>query len=837
MNTWEAAACVSDENGNLLFYTDGTTVWNVNGNIMPNGDSITGVLHNDWNHRITNSSMQGALIVPVPSYPYLYYIFSIIQSEATLHRGKLFYSVVNMSLNGGLGDVDVSQKGIFLDSQLYEGMTGIRGEDNNVWVVVHSNQGATFKVFEVGCSGVNHNPVLSTVGTAVTTTRLTSPIVASPDRRRIALANFSDSGGTGNLELYDFNPQNGVVSGAVSLSPWLTPLPLDTLTFYSCVFSPNSKVLYAHGTDHSGGRTIRTMLCQYDLTKTSVDDITRSRVLIDSCATSIMRLGPDGCIYLFKDEYNAIRQLERVRYPDSLGLACTYQSDLMLIAYSVGGFGTEVPIPYDPNPEPDTVNTYKKLLVCFSDTITLSGRPGTTYLWNTGSVSRYVTVDTGGIYWVLTSNNCGVYIDTFEVVTSSGPEIEMYARCTDQDSVMVIARYSFPQTINYTFQWTDNEDNVLRSSITAHADTFYGLSGSYLLYITPLVSGLDTVECMLNLPFTIDPVLPYATSFTIDTLLCQHQTYTIQNTSTGYLDTWYWNFGDGTTSNQQNPQHRFALPGRYRITLVGSNPIPCYDTFQKEVIVDSLGLVHFTTNKTELCSGDNIELTPSFTGNLTSVYWNLGDSNSFENIYAALQHAYDQAGVYPVTLTGKFRACPDTSFTDTVNIHALPLVYLGGDTAICLNGSSVILQNLEYNQGKHQYLWSTGSNSERIEVTHPGIYSLTLTSPYNCNNTETIEVKRDCYADIPNAFTPNGDGVNDYFFPRLLLTQGIAGFRMQIFNRWGVKVFETVGTDGRGWDGKMQGKEQPGGTYIYIIDAVFNNNRQERYKGNVTLIR
>src|SRR5690606_14999924 len=110
----------------------------------------------------------------------------------------------------------------------------------------------------------------------------------------------------------------------------------------------------------------------------------------------------------------------------------------------------------------------------------------------------------------------------------------------------------------------------------------------------------------------------------------------------------------------------------------------------------------------------------------------------------------------------------------------------------------------------YRQLWSTGDTSEILEVVHPGTYTLSVTTdPIGCTTTETIEIHKDCYIDIPNAFTPNGDGQNDYFFPRQLLTENISRFNMEVFNRWGQVVFETNRLDGRGWDGRLNGKQQP----------------------------
>ncbi len=117
-----------------------------------------------------------------------------------------------------------------------------------------------------------------------------------------------------------------------------------------------------------------------------------------------------------------------------------------------------------------------------------------------------------------------------------------------------------------------------------------------------------------------------------------------------------------------------------------------------------------------------------------------------------------------------------------------------------------------------------------------GFYPALSSMALGCSTTESIEVKKDCFVDIPNVFTPNGDGVNDYFFPRKLLSEGVKSFSMQVFSRWGEKVFETDRVDGRGWDGKGAGREQPAGVYVYIVELVFDGGRREQYEGNVTLI-
>ena len=106
-----------------------------------------------------------------------------------------------------------------------------------------------------------------------------------------------------------------------------------------------------------------------------------------------------------------------------------------------------------------------------------------------------------------------------------------------------------------------------------------------------------------------------------------------------------------------------------------------------------------------------------------------------------------------------------------------------------------------------------------------------------CPSSDSITVLNDCYMNLPNVFTPNGDGVNDFFFPRDYLTKGLTAFKMEIYNRWGEIIFSTTKTDGAGWDGKYNGIPQPEGVFIYKMDATFKDGVHEHHQGNFTLLR
>ena len=170
-----------------------------------------------------------------------------------------------------------------------------------------------------------------------------------------------------------------------------------------------------------------------------------------------------------------------------------------------------------------------------------------------------------------------------------------------------------------------------------------------------------------------------------------------------------------------------------------------------------------------------------------------------------------------------------------IQVDDNPLLNLGPDVEYCPGLTDPItLENIE---NPNEILeWSDGSTGPSLEVDGFGRFWAIATNN-NCQTTDSIWVKRDCYLNIPNSFTPNGDGRNDYFIPRQLLSSGLKEFSMKIFNRWGELIFETDKIDGRGWDGKYGGKDQPNGVFVYLIDAQWNNNYRNSFKGNVTLLR
>jgi len=384
------------------------------------------------------------------------------------------------------------------------------------------------------------------------------------------------------------------------------------------------------------------------------------------------------------------------------------------------------------------------------------------------------------------------------------------------------------------YKW-DFGDGAYPLDTTEAPTHIYNHQGTY--YIHLLMA--DSLGCVDSLTKFVDLNHPLNADFTVSVdSICQGEAAQVQFTNTSIGAQHYeWHFADGSPiSAQESPNHNFTLAGSHNVMLIASDSIPCYDTAYHNIYVDSLPFLYVIPDKTHLCIGEKLNLRLNYLSETaTDVNWDFGDGIHWKQSDSAA-HSFDKAGNYTVTVTVNHLVCPPTEDTLSISVSDLPIVNFGADTVLCLQGSPILLQNVATNAPGTQYRWNTGDSSATLSVVHPGYYALTATLS-DCSTTEGITINKDCYVDIPNAFTPNGDGQNDYFFPRQYLSKGATSFTLSIFNRWGQKVFETAKTDGRGWDGKFNGKEQPNGVYIYQMEVIYTNGRSEKYSGNVTLIR
>jgi gliding motility-associated-like protein len=440
-----------------------------------------------------------------------------------------------------------------------------------------------------------------------------------------------------------------------------------------------------------------------------------------------------------------------------------------------------------------------------------------------GIYTWYVTQEIPGCPFE--SARTPVTVTVYEAVNAGFSDTLHYG-CTE-DTLMI--SYAGPAVGNY--EWDFGDGQTATGRMPRHA---YNTPGTYQVKLK-VVNG--TCEDSAETTVTIMPFMQ--TGFTVDRdSICQGEAVQFTNQSTGTDLHYFWDFDDGTTDTIPDPVHTYERAGIYEVMFAVSDFRGCTDTLFQTIVVDSTSPFSLTASDTIVCAGAVIHFSTDYrpTGN-SSLEWDLGDGTVAADSIA-LRHPYETPGVFPVVVTGHYRSCPDSSHQVNITVHPWPVVNLGPDTALCPGDAPLLLYNLAPQPAEYTSRWSTGDTLvNEIAVGEPGKYWLRVTSANGCNTTDSIDIFPSCNIGIPNIFSPNGDGINDYFFPREILSRGVTNFRMQVFNRWGLLVFETRSVNGRGWDGRFNGKDQPQDVYVYMIEAGFANGVAEKYQGNVTLIR
>ena len=311
------------------------------------------------------------------------------------------------------------------------------------------------------------------------------------------------------------------------------------------------------------------------------------------------------------------------------------------------------------------------------------------------------------------------------------------------------------------------------------------------------------------------------------------------NTSRGAVQ-FSWTLGDGTGAITQDDNHSYTAPGTYVVTLIATDSARCHpaDTISKSVTLLPNVTGDFTVN--EVCFGQSVQFTNLSNPNLRFT-WNFGDSTN-SNLFSPA-HLYGNPGTYRAQLV--IIDSSSCNIADTVT-HPLQVVHdpvanfnLTADTVnyeapvVFTNASSYYTQ-LQWNFGDGT------PGSDEANPTHiyekPGWMKVCLTASNDlCADSFCKEIFVDFkpLIGVPNAFSPNGDGVNDVVFVE---GKGIAELVFRIYNRWGEKVFETH-DQSVGWNGYYKGVLQEVDVYSYAVEATFINGQTVPLKGNITLLR
>jgi len=298
LNTEEGCVTISDQKGVLLFYTDGVSVWNAQHKRMPNGSGLFG----------SPSSTSSGVVIQHPGNPNQFFLFTV---PATADTAGFRYSMVDMKLDSGRGDILPSLKNIKLKHPVTEKLTStLHRNGKDYWILLHEWMSDVFIAYRITAQGLQTEPVLSSGGSVHNGTTLNTQgyMKVNPDGTNVALA-LEESN---VIELFDFDNESGKVSAPISMS-----LPQGSYV-YGIEFSPDGSLLYvsAAGTGE---------IFQYNLQAGSEEAIRASATLIGATNpkawVGALQIAMDGKIYftVYKTPYLGV-----IENPNIPGIGCGF---------------------------------------------------------------------------------------------------------------------------------------------------------------------------------------------------------------------------------------------------------------------------------------------------------------------------------------------------------------------------------------------------------------------------------------------------------------------------------------------------------------------------------
>lgn len=842
--TEEGCATISDSNGKLLFYTDGTKVWNRSHRVMPTGSELLG----------NSSSTQSAIIVPKPDDNNIYYVFTVDWGGGFF---GLNYYTIDMTLEGGFGDVvsanGIPEKILLLESPTSEKITAVKAfDDNAFWVI--SLKDNRFYVYKVDQNGVNSTEIDGNDGFNLSRD-LRGYLKTSPDGTMLISANMSSG-----TFLYDFDDKTGLISNERRID-------VEGKFSYGVEFSPQSKKLYVStGNFDPDGIPQEECLYQFtvDMPLLTSANINATRIKIHSYNNlrGALQVGLDGKIYRAIEKQSFLGVINN---PELDGLAVNYIHEAIDLGSRISRQGLP---PFIQSFFIANINVQDQ---CLGDETSFeinSNEPIEKIIWDFGDGSGTSTeLKPTHVYAASGDYNVTVIVTGSEETKTINQTITIFdlpnvvspivlQQCDDDnDGITSFNLHQSEELIssdvptpNYSFHLNllDAEEN---SNPIIDTKNFSNAVASQIFV---------RVENQLNCHTIVDLNLQVSTTqIPEDFMLPIHEcdddlidgddnngitTFDFSSATQDILDlfpanqnlivTYYENIEDALAllneidsssfRNENSPfsqqivvrvdnENNNACVGLgYHIALI-VNPLPEFDLIDLQFLCLN-ELPNPLVIQVENAEGDY------------TYQWRNANGDLLVTNKTSILKVKEKGDYFVTAITDN--NCERTKKV-TVEVSEIAQVLSVDIVDVTENNTITIHVN---GVGEYEYSLNDIYGPYQDENYFDGLFGGTHTIYVRDKNGCGIQEEEVIVLNIPKFFTPNNDGINDVWIIDGVFSQPYS--KIYVFDKFG-KVLKKIETDENGWDGTYRGNQMPSTDYWYHVQL--DDGRD--FKGHFSLIR
>ena len=435
-------------------------------------------------------------------------------------------------------------------------------------------------------------------------------------------------------------------------------------------------------------------------------------------------------------------------------------------------------------------------------------------------------------------------------VVSSG---QTYSFSSCVDSMVTIINTSFDEANIDDYLWEFDIPGSTQPLSWSERDltlTFPG-PGEYLGTMT-LNPGQVGCSDQANVRVVIAPPIFPDFAFEYDTCVAEPVFFTDQtDISMLNIESYFWDFGDGASSNERDPAHQYEEPGDKLVSLTITDTLGCSETFQQVVTWFPAPPIIIIEPSTAIGCPPEVVSFENLSTPIDSTYdisWDFGDGQTTMGLSPST--TYNIPGTYTVVvdIISPIGCFISDTFPDLIFIDSLPEAnfVVSPPRGVSNFDPEVAMTDLSFNARSWDWKFASGQDSSILQNptyvfqdTGKQVVELTVTSFFGCTDTlrQIVDVVPKVTFFMPNAFTPNEDGLNEVF-EGVGVFRGITNYKMGIWNRYGQLIYETTDINA-GWNGryKNSGKLSQNGVYIYRISFTGPRGEIEQLEGYATLLK